>query len=153
MTTLDEVLWKKIEPTTSKPRKRLEAISRLRSCGVRAGVFLSPILPGITDHPAHLECVVEAAAASGADFLWPGVLRLGQGISEYYVPFLEPANFRTWWADTTCSFPASSARGSYTEHVEEQVRRLKAKHGITETRPDAKTPERLARTVQLSRFT
>jgi DNA repair photolyase len=30
VTTMDERLWKEIEPTTSKPRKRLEALRTLR---------------------------------------------------------------------------------------------------------------------------
>src|SRR5947209_9655178 len=41
ITTMDESLWRAIEPTTSKPRKRLEAIRTLREHGVRSGIFLS----------------------------------------------------------------------------------------------------------------
>jgi len=89
VTTMDETLWRQIEPTTSKPHKRLAAVGRLREHGIRAGVFLSPVLPGLTDDVNHLEEVVAAAAATGVDFLSTGVLRLGPGISEYYLPFLE----------------------------------------------------------------
>ncbi|PZS08345.1 MAG: radical SAM protein, partial [Chloroflexi bacterium] len=62
VTTLDETLWHKIEPTTAKPRKRLEAMRALREHGIRSGVFLSPILPGLTDAPEQLEEVIAAAA-------------------------------------------------------------------------------------------
>ncbi|MDQ2741012.1 MAG: radical SAM protein, partial [Chloroflexota bacterium] len=89
VTTLDETLWRKLEPTTSKPRKRLEAVRTLREHGIRAGIFLAPILPGITDSIEHLETVIAAAAGHGADFVWPGILRLGPGIDEYYLPFLQ----------------------------------------------------------------
>jgi len=36
VTTLDEKLWRMIEPTTSKPLKRLEAMRTLREHGIRA---------------------------------------------------------------------------------------------------------------------
>jgi len=49
VTTLDETLWRQIEPTTAKPIKRLQAMRTLREQGIRAGIFLSPILPGLTD--------------------------------------------------------------------------------------------------------
>src|SRR5947209_8122493 len=89
VTTLDEELRRKIEPTTSKPHKRIEAMQTLRRHGIRAGIFLSPVLPGLTDDTVHLEAVIAAAAQAGADFLFSQVLRLGPGISEYYLPFIK----------------------------------------------------------------
>src|SRR5579875_439910 len=61
ITTLDETLWRVLEPTTSKPHKRLEALSALRQRGIRAGIFLAPILPGLTDSEEHIEAIVSAA--------------------------------------------------------------------------------------------
>jgi len=67
VTTLDEALWRKIEPTTSKPYKRIEAMRTLREHGVRSGIFLSPVLPGLTDDTPHLEAVIAAAAQAVGD--------------------------------------------------------------------------------------
>jgi DNA repair photolyase len=88
VTTMDETLWKEIEPTTAKPKKRLEALRTLREHGIRTGVFLSPVLPGLTDDDAHLEAVITAAAEAGAEFVFSQSLRLGPGISEYVRPVL-----------------------------------------------------------------
>src|ERR671912_2455098 len=49
ITTLDLQLWRVIEPSTPPPRKRLEVLRRLSQAGIPTGVFLAPILPGITD--------------------------------------------------------------------------------------------------------
>ncbi|MSQ12658.1 MAG: hypothetical protein EXR47_00645 [Dehalococcoidia bacterium] len=86
--TLDERLWKQMEPVTPKPSKRLEAMELLARMGIRTGVLLAPIIPGITDSPEKLEAVVKAAAEHGADFLAPNVLRLKHGSREWFMPFV-----------------------------------------------------------------
>src|SRR5829696_7528426 len=49
ITTLDPDLWRLLEPGTPPPLKRLQVMQRLADAGVPCGVFLAPILPGITD--------------------------------------------------------------------------------------------------------
>jgi DNA repair photolyase len=141
VTTLDESLWRKLEPTTSKPRKRLEAMRTLREAGIRTGIFLAPILPGITDGEAHLEPIVAAAAELGASFVWPGVLRLGPGIDEYYVPFLQ-REFPELVPRYERLYPGKYAPTEYTREVEGRVEVLKRRYGLTEERAPAKrTPQ------------
>jgi len=77
------------EPATAKPWKRLRALALLHERGIRTAVFLSPILPGLTDDVEHLEAVVAAAAEARVDFVWGGMLRLGPGVREYYLSFLQ----------------------------------------------------------------
>ena len=47
--TLDEDVWRKTEPSTAHPRQRLKAVKALTDAGIRAGVGMAPILPGISD--------------------------------------------------------------------------------------------------------
>src|SRR2546422_4460725 len=56
--TLDEAIWKKMEPGTAKPVRRLEAMRKLVESGVPCGVMLAPVIPGLTDDTAHIEEVV-----------------------------------------------------------------------------------------------
>lgn len=151
VTTMDEDLWRKIEPTTSKPRKRLEAIRELRERGINCGVFLSPVLPGLTDDPEHLEAVIAAAARYGVDFVYASVLRLGPGISEYYLPFLER------------EFPHLSQRyrhlyrgkyvpAAYDAEIRGRVAELKEKYGIADRTPPVRMREAPALPLQLSLF-
>ena len=59
--TLDDDVWRKTEPGTAHPRQRLRAVERLAAAGLRVGVGMAPILPGLTDRPEQLEQVVRAA--------------------------------------------------------------------------------------------
>ena len=88
ITTLDERLWRLLEPTTPKPWKRIEAVRILHERGIRTGIFLSPIIPGLTDGAGQLEAVVAAAAKAGADFAWGSPLRLAEPIRDFYFDFI-----------------------------------------------------------------
>lgn len=122
VTTMDEDLWRKIEPTTAKPRKRLEALQTLRKHGIRSGVFVSPVLPGLTDDLEHLEAVIAAAAEHGAQFVFSQVLRLGPGISEYYLPWLR-AEFPELAERYQQLHRRNSPPGAYSEMVQARARR------------------------------
>ena len=50
--TLDEDVWRRTEPSTAHPRQRLKAVSMLVEAGIKAGVGMAPILPGISTGPS-----------------------------------------------------------------------------------------------------
>src|SRR5437868_9325652 len=54
VTSLDETLQRLLEPRTSPPSARLEAITMLRNAGVPVGVMVAPIIHGLTDHEMQL---------------------------------------------------------------------------------------------------
>jgi DNA repair photolyase len=89
--TVDEKVWKLAEPQTPKPMRRLEAMERLAKAGIRTGVLLAPILPGLSDSPEGLEATVKAAAEHGAQYLAPNVLHLRPGSREWFMPFIREA--------------------------------------------------------------
>ena len=86
--TLDEEIARAIEPTVAPPRQRLRAVTALAGAGIRVGVAVAPVLPGITDAPASLEAVVGAAAAAGASHVWHSALNLGAITRDAYFAFL-----------------------------------------------------------------
>jgi DNA repair photolyase len=86
--TTDPNIAREIEPTVAVPAQRLRAVEVLSSRGIRAGVLLAPILPGITDHPQSLEAVVEAARDHKAHFVWHNVLHLGDVTRESFMRYL-----------------------------------------------------------------
>lgn len=83
--TLDERVWRTTEPGTAHPRQRLRALSRLAQAGIRAGVGMAPILPGLSDDPAKLREVARAARDAGASHLWWNVLNLRAGTREHFL--------------------------------------------------------------------
>ncbi|HSD49517.1 MAG TPA: radical SAM protein [Actinomycetota bacterium] len=86
--TLDEDVWRRSEPGTPHPRKRIEAVSALNAAGVPCGVLVAPVLPGISDHPRQLRDVVRAAIDAGATHVSPILLHLRPGVREEFLPWL-----------------------------------------------------------------
>jgi DNA repair photolyase len=86
--TLDEEIWRTTEPGTAPPRQRLRALKRLVDAGVKAGVGMAPILPGLSDRPELLADVVRAAREAGATGVWANLLFLRPGTREHFLDAL-----------------------------------------------------------------
>ncbi len=76
-----------MEPRTSSPRRRLDAIARLSAAGIPVGINLAPVVPGLTDH--ELPRILEAAAEAGASRAGYLVLRLPYGVKNLFENWLE----------------------------------------------------------------
>lgn len=72
VTTLDEDLAAVLEPRTSRPKARLNAIAQLAKAGVPVGVNIAPVIPGLTDH--ELPAILKAAAEHGARMRGEGAI-------------------------------------------------------------------------------
>jgi DNA repair photolyase len=83
--TLDEEVWRKTEPSTAHPRQRLRAVRELVEAGLKVGVGMAPILPGISDRPEQLREVVAAAREAGATGVWTNLLFLRPGTREHFL--------------------------------------------------------------------
>jgi len=127
--TLDEEVWKRIEPGTAKPQKRLDAMRLLSERGIRCGVLLAPVLPGLTDVPEDLERVVEAAREHGASFVHDNVLYLKPGTKEWFMPFLREAypHLSERYAKY---YRGAYAPKTYTQDVHRTFGNLRRKYGL-----------------------
>ena len=67
--TLDEKAWRATEPHTPHPRARLEAVAELKRAGIRTGILVAPLMPGINDAPEQVAPILELAAEAGADYV------------------------------------------------------------------------------------
>jgi DNA repair photolyase len=86
--TLDERVWRTTEPGTSPPWQRLRAARVLVDAGVRVGIGLAPILPGLSDRRELLAEVVRAARDAGVDGVWANLLYLRPGTREHFLESL-----------------------------------------------------------------
>ena len=86
--TLDDEVWRKTEPSTAHPRQRLRAVKELVDAGIKVGVGMAPILPGISDRPEQLREVVKAAREAGATGVWTNLLFLRAGTREHFIEHL-----------------------------------------------------------------
>ena len=89
--SVDREVWRRTEPGTPNPLKRLEAVATLNAAGVPCGVLIAPILPGISDHPAQIREVVRASVAAGATDITAISLHLRPGVREHYLSWLGSA--------------------------------------------------------------
>ena len=87
VTSLDSKLQRVLEPRTSLPEVRLEAISQLRAAGIPAGVMVAPIIPGLTDH--EVPRILEACAKAGAQFAGYTIVRLPWAVAPLFEHWLE----------------------------------------------------------------
>jgi len=86
LTTLDAELRRVMEPRTSPPAARLEAIRKLNAAGVPAGFLVAPVVPGLTDH--EIPGIVAAAAEAGARFGGHVTLRLPHAVAPLFESWL-----------------------------------------------------------------
>ena len=87
VTTLDVGLNRKLEPRSSLPRQRLDAIRALSAAGIPTGVMVAPVIPGLTDH--EIPAILEAAAEAGATRAGKVVLRLPHAVAPLFEEWLE----------------------------------------------------------------
>ena len=87
--TVDEDAWRILEPGTAHPLQRLRAVRELNDAGIRAGVLMNPIVPGLTSQPAKLENTIKAIADHGAAFMGTNLLYLKDGTRVHFMNFLE----------------------------------------------------------------
>jgi DNA repair photolyase len=67
--TIDEKAWRATEPHTPSPRARLEAVAELTRAGIRTGVLVAPLMPGINDAPDQVAPILEMASEAGAAYV------------------------------------------------------------------------------------
>ncbi len=87
--TLDERAWRATEPHTPHPRARLEAIAELNRSGIRTGILVAPLMPGINDAPAQVAELLERAQAAGAVFVRGLGLHLRGEVRQVFLDWLE----------------------------------------------------------------
>jgi DNA repair photolyase len=114
----DDDLHASLEPGVPSPRARLDLVRAVTDAGLPCGVFLAPVLPGLTDRLADLDAVLAAVAAAGATGVTVVPLHLRPGAREWFSAWLArehpalvpryrqlyrggayvPAEYRSWLA-------------------------------------------------------
>jgi len=87
VTTLNPALAARLEPRTSRPSGRIEAIRVLAAAGIPAGVMVAPVIPGLNDH--EIPAILEAAAAAGAQAAGFTLVRLPLTVAPLFDDWLD----------------------------------------------------------------
>lgn len=87
VTTLDAALARVMEPQTSSPAARLNAIRTLAEAGVPVQVMVAPIVPGLND--SEIPSILSEAAAAGAKSAGHVLLRLPLNVAPIFIDWLD----------------------------------------------------------------
>lgn len=127
--TVDEDAWRILEPGTAHPLQRLRAVRELIDAGVRAGVLMAPIVPGLTSQPAKLERTIRAIADHGAAFMGANVLYLKDGTRTHFLSFLE-RTFPHLSGKYTRLYAGAYAPKAYVREVKSVIQILQARYDV-----------------------
>ncbi len=87
ITSLDKSLINKMEPKTSIPSRRLEAIETLSKNGICAGANVAPIIPGLNDE--EIPEILKQVSNHGGKFANYIILRLPYSVKDLFVDWLK----------------------------------------------------------------
>ncbi|CAN5377405.1 PA0069 family radical SAM protein [soil metagenome] len=87
ITTLDNDLQHRMEPRTSLPSKRLDAVHRLSEAGVPVMVMQAPVIPWLTD--METPKLIKACAEAGAYTVHHSIVRLNGSIGGIFTDWVQ----------------------------------------------------------------
>jgi DNA repair photolyase len=137
ITTPDAALARMLEPRAPRPDLRFETVRRLRGAGIVAGIFGSPLLPGITDSEEAIDGMARRAAEAGASFFTAHPLFLKPCSRPTYLSFVHE-RFPALEADYAERFATADFAGkAYRERLADMVDRACRRHGLGQRSSDA----------------
>jgi len=87
ITSLDKELRSKLEPRTSTAERKMNAIAELSKAGVRVGIMVGPIIPGLNDN--EVPQILKRGADAGAKFVAHTILRLPYAVAPIFTDWIE----------------------------------------------------------------
>jgi DNA repair photolyase len=137
ITTADAALARLLEPRAPRPDLRFQAVRRLREAGIVAGIFGSPLLPGITDTEEAIDGMARRAAEVGASFFTAHPLFLKPCSRPTYLSFVHK-HFPSLEADYAERFATADFAGKvYREKLAAMVAAASQRHGLGPRSSDA----------------
>ena len=128
--TLDESVRRVVEPGPRRHDAASKCSARFADAGIRTGVLVAPILPGLTDDEEHLDEVLAACAAAGVGSASPIVLHVRPSIRAHFMPWFKDAYPWLYPRYVELYGRRAYAPRAYQQQVSERFARLRLRHGI-----------------------
>lgn len=130
ITTVDAHLARILEPRAPRPDLRLNVIRKLTQAGIRAGVIVAPVMPGISDSPPQLDALVKASKEAGAHYIFANALFLKPCSEAVFMPWLEK-EFPSLAAKYRQRYHARAfLPAAYRRRLSSLMKALRRKHGF-----------------------
>ena len=126
---VDDDVWRALEPGTAHPLQRLRAVRELVDAGIRAGVLMNPIVPGISSKPALIERTVRTIAEHGARFVGCNVMYLQDGTRDHFMAWLG-REYPHLVEGYTQLYAGKYPPAAYRDEVKHVVGAMRKKYGI-----------------------
>ncbi|WP_372670692.1 radical SAM protein [Amycolatopsis kentuckyensis] len=130
LSMLDEELQQSVEFGTATTSARLATVRAIREAGLECTVFLSPILPHLSDSTAQLEELVSAVASAGATDVLYHPLFLSSAVKDVFFAWLREAHPSL--VDSYVRLYSSGSETGYRHEIGARIRPLIAKYGFPE---------------------
>ena len=96
ITTMNEELAQFLEPHSSSPKERLEALTQIKqkAPNIQVGTYFMPIIPFLEDSDENLDVVIKKSKEAGADFIIfsPG-LTLRDDQADFFIKKLRESKY------------------------------------------------------------
>lgn len=129
--TMNPDLSRIVDRHAPSPNRRIEAMRALHDAGIHTGLFVMPILPGITDSDAEMRALLREARSAGAEWASGDVVRLMGVAWDSFEPILR-AHFPQLHS-LYLSLRRSGGRfpGSILEPIRERFRAVRKEVGLS----------------------
>ncbi|MDA3630957.1 Rv2578c family radical SAM protein [Saccharopolyspora sp. WRP15-2] len=128
--SIDEGLWRAVEPGAPSPRRRLDVVRRFADAGIGCSVLMAPILPGLSDGPEQIDAAVRELVAAGASSITPLLLHLRPGAREWFRGWLQREHPELVPMYSRLYRNGSYLPKSYQRDVLARVAEAKQRHGV-----------------------
>lgn len=116
ITTMDENIYRKTEPSSSPPEKRFAALREIAKSDIRCGVLFMPILPFLTDSRENLEEIFRLTQQSGGNYIYAGLLNLRGPTRGHFLHFIKE-NFPELYPRYCAHYENRAARYPYRKKI------------------------------------
>jgi DNA repair photolyase len=134
--TIRTRLARLLEPRAPRPDLRLAAVKKLCEAGLAAGVFMMPVLPGLTDSEEHFDAMGKAANEVGAKWFAGAALFLMPSSAKHFLPIVRKKfpriakQYDEWYRNA--AYPPKT----YSEEIKKRVEKVREKYGLA-ARPES----------------
>lgn len=129
ITTTDEALRQKLEPSGVPSARRFEMLKAFEKTEVSTGVHMMPIVPLLTDRRENLEAVYAGGKTAGVDYLLPGLLNLKGRTRQNFFDFLH-REFPQHMDYFLLLYGRGGLDKEYRQSFYKKLHAVKAKYGI-----------------------
>jgi len=129
ITNIKKEVTKKLEPNTSLPLERFNALKKLKGKSMYTALHFMPILPYFSDDKESLGQITAWAAEAEVDYMLTGMLYLTKNIKPRFYQFLEN-NFPEYLPKYQKLYKGGGADKNYKAQVHNYLAKMRAKYNV-----------------------